>query len=56
MSFLREHLKVLCQRDFFLCEKSDGLRCLLFFTVDEEGEEVAYAIDRRNDYYSVYGM
>jgi mRNA guanylyltransferase len=34
-----------------LCEKTDGLRCLLFCTYGNNNEEVFYLIDRRNDYY-----
>lgn len=36
-----------------MCEKSDGVRCLLYFTEDEAGKEIHYLIDRKNDYYFV---
>lgn len=37
---------------FYLCEKSDGIRCLMYFTRDGD-KEIHYLIDRRNDYYWV---
>lgn len=36
-----------------MCEKSDGIRYLLYLTEDEENREAAYLIDRKNDYYWV---
>lgn len=51
VSFARAHLQELEQRDYFLCEKTDGIRCLLYCTQDETGQEIHYMIDRRNDYY-----
>ena len=36
-----------------MCEKSDGLRYLLYLTEDENGGEVHYLIDRKNDYWFV---
>jgi mRNA guanylyltransferase len=41
---------------YYVCEKSDGVRCLLYFTRDENGEECHYLIDRKNDYYYVRGL
>lgn len=34
-----------------MCEKTDGIRCLLYCSSDENGNEIQYLIDRRNDYY-----
>jgi len=72
VSFARKHLRELRQRDYYVCEKSDGIRCLLYCTsipvhddygmptVDHNGrpmmEEVHYLIDRKNDYYGVRGL
>ena len=36
-----------------MCEKSDGIRYLLYSTVDEEGGEAHYLIDRKNDYWFI---
>ncbi|KAI5796380.1 mRNA capping enzyme, catalytic domain-containing protein [Peziza echinospora] len=53
VSFTRRHLDELKQQDYYVCEKSDGIRCLMYFTEDEAGKEIHYLIDRRNDYYFV---
>lgn len=34
-----------------MCEKSDGVRCLLYCTEGDAGQESYYLIDRKNDYY-----
>ncbi|KAK7556903.1 mRNA-capping enzyme subunit alpha [Phyllosticta citricarpa] len=52
VSFARKHLGELMQRDYYLCEKTDGIRCLLYFTSDGP-QEIHYLIDRKNDYYFV---
>jgi mRNA guanylyltransferase len=51
VSFGRRHFLELKERDYFLCEKTDGVRCLLWLDVDSEGNEAAYLIDRKNTYY-----
>lgn len=38
---------------YYVCEKSDGMRYLLYMTEDEEGQEVHYFIDRKNDYWFI---
>lgn len=53
VSFARRHLKELTQRDYYVCEKSDGMRYLLYLTQDEEGGELHYLIDRKNDYWFI---
>ncbi|KAF2448254.1 mRNA capping enzyme, alpha subunit [Karstenula rhodostoma CBS 690.94] len=56
VSFARQHVAELQQREYFMCEKTDGLRCLLFFHfVDSERgfEPVTFLIDRKNNYYEV---
>ncbi|KAK8212397.1 mRNA capping enzyme, guanylyltransferase subunit [Phyllosticta capitalensis] len=52
VSFARKHLAELMTRDYYLCEKTDGIRCLLYFTSDGP-QEIHYLIDRKNDYYYV---
>ncbi|KAK9454704.1 mRNA capping enzyme, catalytic domain-containing protein [Dipodascopsis uninucleata] len=56
VSFNKSHIKEnLEKEDYFVCEKSDGIRCLMFLT--QEGEnEATYLIDRKNDYYYVQGL
>ncbi|KAG5940441.1 mRNA-capping enzyme subunit alpha [Claviceps pazoutovae] len=53
VSFAREHLKDLKKQDYYVCEKSDGIRYLLYSTSDEEGSETHYLIDRKNDYWFI---
>jgi mRNA guanylyltransferase len=38
---------------YFLCEKTDGIRLLLYITTGDQGEEIVYLIDRKNDYYFI---
>lgn len=53
VSMVRDHLtNDLMKKDFFVCEKSDGLRCLMYLT-DESGEEKIYLITRKNEIYFV---
>ncbi|KAE8454101.1 hypothetical protein EG329_005024 [Mollisiaceae sp. DMI_Dod_QoI] len=53
VSFARRHLEELCKQDYYVCEKSDGMRYLLYLTTGDEGEEVQYLIDRKNDYWFI---
>ena len=53
VSFSNRHLEELKQRDYYVCEKSDGIRCLMYLTAGDAGEEVVYLIDRKNDYFWV---
>ncbi|KAK9458766.1 mRNA capping enzyme, catalytic domain-containing protein [Lipomyces oligophaga] len=53
VSFARKHIQERLEtEDYFVCEKSDGIRCLLYLTT-AEGAETCYLIDRKNDYYLV---
>ncbi|KAG7717926.1 hypothetical protein KL949_003200 [Ogataea haglerorum] len=57
VSFAREHLTTLKTRDYLVCEKSDGLRCLLLVMINEDtGEEGTFLINRENQYYIVPGF
>ena len=53
VSFAAKHLIELKKKDFYVCEKTDGIRCLMYLTSDEEDHEAVYLIDRKNDYYYV---
>ncbi|KAI5821028.1 mRNA capping enzyme, catalytic domain-containing protein [Pyronema omphalodes] len=55
VSFCRRHIDELKRADYYLCEKSDGIRCLMYFTRDGD-HEVHYLIDRKNEYYWVPGL
>ncbi|KAK6865603.1 hypothetical protein PG995_002131 [Apiospora arundinis] len=54
VSFARHHLKELRSKDYYVCEKSDGIRYLLYLTIHPTtGDEAHFMIDRRNDYWYV---
>ncbi|KEY74149.1 hypothetical protein S7711_00309 [Stachybotrys chartarum IBT 7711] len=53
VSFARQHLDELNKQDYYLCEKSDGIRYLLYSTEDDDGRETHYLIDRKNDYWFI---
>ena len=56
VSFARKHFAELQRTDYFLCEKTDGIRCLLYLTsFVGQGEEVEaqFLIDRKNNFYRV---
>ena len=38
---------------YYVCEKSDGMRYLLYLTRDKHEEEAQYLIDRKNDYWFI---
>ncbi|OWB82446.1 hypothetical protein B5S33_g1072 [[Candida] boidinii] len=58
VSFTRDHLyNNLYNRDYLVCEKSDGLRCLLLVLINQDtGEEGTFLINRENQYYMVPGF
>ncbi|EQK99424.1 hypothetical protein G6O67_007339 [Ophiocordyceps sinensis] len=53
VSFARKHLDAMTQEDYYVCEKSDGIRYLLYLTNDRARGEVHYLIDRKNDYWFI---
>ena len=58
VSFAARHIAELQKQDYFVCEKSDGIRCLMYLTYDDRSEgrvQATYLIDRKNDYWYVPG-
>ncbi|KAL4778988.1 mRNA capping enzyme, alpha subunit [Aspergillus varians] len=59
VSFARHHLTELQRADYYVCEKTDGIRCLMYFARGEPGSEnpeIHYLIDRKNEYRYVPGL
>ena len=56
VSFAARHKLELQKQDYFVCEKSDGVRCLMFLTNGPNMQEATFLIDRKNDYYLVPGL
>ncbi len=56
VSFAARHIFELQKQDYYVCEKSDGIRCLMYFTEGDDGSEIHYLIDRKNDFYFVPGL
>lgn len=47
---------LLTRLSYYLCEKTDGIRCLLYLTFSPDGDksiETHMLIDRKNDYYEI---
>ncbi|KAH7926628.1 mRNA capping enzyme [Leucogyrophana mollusca] len=57
VSFASKHLERLEKQDFWVCEKSDGIRVLFFLQTDIlSGSQVVYLIDRHNSYRELPGF
>ncbi|KAJ1679587.1 Dcp1p-Dcp2p decapping enzyme complex alpha subunit [Spiromyces aspiralis] len=56
VSFLKQHLDDLVHEDYFVCEKTDGVRALLYMTRGQNNEPQCYFIDRKNYYRYVPGL
>ncbi|KAL2819908.1 mRNA capping enzyme, catalytic domain-containing protein [Aspergillus cavernicola] len=59
VSFSRRHLTELQREDYFVCEKTDGIRCLMYFArgdAESGSPEIHYLIDRKNEYRYVPGL
>ncbi|KAF5358486.1 hypothetical protein D9756_001340 [Leucocoprinus leucothites] len=58
--WLKNHVSRLCHTDpdrFWVCEKSDGVRVLLFVLTDPgTGEQTTFIIDRHNTYRQLSGL
>lgn len=53
VSFARESLEYIVNEEFLVSEKADGVRVLVWATVNGCGEPCIYLIDRKNCYYSL---
>ncbi|KAF1927387.1 mRNA capping enzyme, alpha subunit [Didymella exigua CBS 183.55] len=56
VSFGRDHLAELQKREYFMCEKTDGLRVLLFMHWFDNGSgprPLTFLIDRKNNFYNI---
>ncbi|BFZ54859.1 Dcp1p-Dcp2p decapping enzyme complex alpha subunit [Savitreella phatthalungensis] len=53
VSFDRGSIDKLLHQDYYVCEKSDGTRCLMYCSRFEDGREATFLINRKNDYYSI---
>lgn len=56
LCFLHKGVSQLTGPSYYVCEKSDGLRYLMYCTQDTNGNELHYLIDRKNDYWHVPGL
>ncbi|EJU05551.1 mRNA guanylyltransferase [Dacryopinax primogenitus] len=57
VSFGSHHLQALQREDYWVCEKSDGIRLLLFIVINPRGNvQEVYLIDRHNKYYEQDGL
>ncbi|EDN10836.1 conserved hypothetical protein [Histoplasma mississippiense (nom. inval.)] len=59
VSFAARHILELQKADYYVCEKTDGIRCLLYFArgdPESDTPEIHYLIDRKNDYRYVPGL
>ncbi|CCH45661.1 mRNA-capping enzyme subunit alpha [Wickerhamomyces ciferrii] len=54
ISFESNHItENLINREYFVCEKSDGLRCLMLCILDPLGDEAVFLITRENQYFRI---
>lgn len=50
---MKQRLTRVSRNSYYVCEKSDGIRYLLYLAADEQGQEVHYFIDRKNDFWYI---
>ncbi|KKY20881.1 putative mrna-capping enzyme subunit alpha [Phaeomoniella chlamydospora] len=53
VSFAARHIAELTRQDYYVMEKTDGIRFLMYLTREGPDKEIHYLIDRKNDYYYV---
>lgn len=52
VSFAARHIEELKREDYYVCEKTDGMRFLMYLTKDGD-QDIHYLIDRKNNYYYI---
>ncbi|KAK4053485.1 Dcp1p-Dcp2p decapping enzyme complex alpha subunit [Microbotryomycetes sp. JL201] len=55
VSFDKDSIELLKKEDFWVCEKSDGVRVLVLIVANEQGQQV-YLVDRFNDFYEIFNV
>ncbi|SCZ93553.1 BZ3500_MvSof-1268-A1-R1_Chr6-3g08735 [Microbotryum saponariae] len=55
VSFDLQSLKMLEEEDFWVCEKSDGVRVIVLVVATEQGQQT-YLVDRKYYFYQVSGL
>ncbi|KAI9297774.1 hypothetical protein K502DRAFT_66631 [Neoconidiobolus thromboides FSU 785] len=55
INFNSSHLELLCNEDYYVCEKSDGVRYLLLSTHTKEGPS-CFLINKRNSYQYISSL
>ncbi|KAI7862330.1 mRNA-capping enzyme subunit alpha [Spinellus fusiger] len=53
VSFYTHQLDELINEDYYVAEKSDGVRCLAYITVNKAKEQEVYLFDRKNNFHRV---
>ncbi|WBW74530.1 mRNA guanylyltransferase Ceg1 [Schizosaccharomyces osmophilus] len=58
VSFAHKHLQTLKEKDYYVCEKSDGIRFLMYMTKDPSRPDrpTVYLIDRHPNYYHISNL
>ncbi|KAJ1499621.1 Dcp1p-Dcp2p decapping enzyme complex alpha subunit, partial [Coelomomyces lativittatus] len=57
ISFTKKHLEILESKNFFACEKTDGIRILLYTTYNRvEKKYETFLIDRKNDFFFISAL
>ncbi|EPQ27951.1 uncharacterized protein PFL1_04278 [Pseudozyma flocculosa PF-1] len=57
VSFDKDSIDLLTKEDYWVCEKSDGVRVLILIVIPSgTNVQEVFLIDRKNDYYQVEGL
>lgn len=55
ISFTQDHLQLLEKMDFWVCEKSDGLRVMVFIRMNQHtNEQETWLVDRKQRFFRVF--